>query len=88
MPRLKLNQPFRVVITEKDKAMMKGNALHFGKPYGVFFTSSGAAYYEEVNPNAQYHYVYRTDEETGLPLDVRATAEGKKRARKNRKEDK
>jgi uncharacterized membrane protein len=61
MPRLKMNRPFQVTITAKDKANLRANAKWFGVPYGVFFTSSGAAYYEAINPSAQYGYVWRTD---------------------------
>jgi hypothetical protein len=87
MPRFGNNKPFRVVITEEDRLNLLRLAESKGVPYGVFFTSSGAAWFEPVNPNAQYHYIYRTDEIEPLPLDIRATKEGKKHARKTRKDN-
>ena len=86
MPRFKNNKPFRVVITELDITNLENLSARGGVPYGIFFTSSGAAWFEPVNPNAQYRYIYRTDEIEPLPLDIRATKEGKKHARKTRKE--
>ena len=62
MPLLKPGKPFQVVLTNKDKRNLRANAKWFGVPYGVFFTTSGACYYEAINPSAQYQYIWRTDQ--------------------------
>lgn len=58
---MKQHRPFQVVIGETTKATLRENAKRFGKPYGVFFSTSGKALVEQINPTAQYEYVWRTD---------------------------
>ena len=85
MPLWKYSKPFRITITELERSSLMQQAEYARVPYGLFFTSSGQAWYEQVNPNAQYHYIWRTDESAAFPLDIRATKEGKRHARKERK---
>lgn len=59
---MKQNRPFNVVITKQDKANCRANADRFGCPYGIFFSTSGKAIIEPVNPTAQYSYLWRTDQ--------------------------
>lgn len=59
---MKQRKLFQVTISHADKIGMKVLADRYGKPYGVFFDTGGKARMEPINPNAQYQYVWRTDQ--------------------------
>ncbi len=63
MKNLKQTAPFKVVIAKKFKDALRTDAERFGKHYGIFFDSSGMVRVEEINPNAQYEYLFRTDKQ-------------------------
>ena len=58
---MKQTRPFTVSIPDTFKAELAIYAEQQGKPYGVFFSTSGKALIEPVNPTAHYNYVFRTD---------------------------
>lgn len=58
---MKQKRPFQVVLSSKFKRGLIEDAKKFGAHYGVFFTTSGQARVERINPNAQYNYIFRTD---------------------------
>lgn len=59
---MKQKKPFQITLTQQTKDNLKALAKQNGCHYGIMFDTSGKAHTERINPNAQYNYVYRTDE--------------------------
>jgi hypothetical protein len=58
---MKQTRRFQTIITNADKKGMRELAKSQGKHYGVFFDTSGKVRMEQINPTAQYDYLFRTD---------------------------
>jgi hypothetical protein len=58
---MKQTRLFQVKITEDDKAKLLADSKRFNCHYGIFFDTSGKVRTEQINPTAQYEYLWRTD---------------------------
>lgn len=57
---MRQTRPWAVIIDWRTRKALQRDAKRFGVHYGVFFSTSGKALIEQINPNAQYSYVWTT----------------------------
>lgn len=58
---MKQKCPFSVRLTPAFKKSLLDDAKLTGVHRGVFFSTSGKALMEQINPTALYQYIFRTD---------------------------
>lgn len=55
-------RPFAVVIPQDYKDRLIADAKASGKHWGIYFSTSGAAQVERLNPRAEYTYLWTTED--------------------------
>jgi hypothetical protein len=57
---MKQRKPFKTTITDKDKAALEQLAAEDGIQRGIFFSTSGKRYTEQVSSTSSTHWLFKT----------------------------